>query len=330
MKISAFVSALCVVVLIGGCKDGHHRHRGPSEAKLQARERAAAESMQGFLDSYLDVIGGRTGLPDPGYLVPGFNLDGWDRSQYLAAFWNADEAEDAGGGDITLRFGDDSEYVVWVNSSTSPYNLALPAVVELGLLGGSESAGSPFSSYEAFWSFFMLENAAGGFSITAQAPAWEYETVLPLARPAEFTFNFIVNELLVNGKRVYETVGTANAPSFRVVKIQSVPGAKFLVDVRLLAVGEQSTAAPLVRLQTGLFYDGSPAAAAHSSLGNVAFTQNFRVGWRDEPFASGTLFLPDALRAGYYTLVVYAETATDYPDEVTGYDLVALPIEVLR
>ena len=79
MKISAFVSALCVVVLIGGCKDGHHRHRGPSEAKLQARERAAAESMQGFLDSYLDVIGGRTGLPDPGYLVPGFNLDGWDQ-----------------------------------------------------------------------------------------------------------------------------------------------------------------------------------------------------------------------------------------------------------
>ncbi|HAK94900.1 MAG TPA: hypothetical protein DCM87_07810 [Planctomycetes bacterium] len=331
MRIPAIVSALGAAVLLGGCSDSDSRRSGgPSEAELQARELAAADSMQGLLDSYLDVIGGVTGLPDPAYFLPGFNLDGWDRSQYLAAFWNADEAADAGGGAVTIWFGDDTDYSVydlWINSSTSPYNLSLPVVVELGMLGGTVLAGAPFSSYMALWNFFMLENPDDTFSVTAQAPTWEYEAVdLP---PGWFTFNFIVNELAVNGKTVYRTVGDTNDPAFYVIKIQSVAGATFLVDVALLAVGSGSLANPHVRLEARLFYDGSPAHIASLGLGNTAFTQNLRARWTDFPFASGMLVLPGGLAAGNYTLVVRAETATDDPDEVIAYDMVTMPIEVL-
>ncbi len=331
MRIPAIMFAVGALALLGGCDSSEsHHYDGPSEAELEARELAAAEAMQGFLDSYLDVIDERTGLPDPAYFIPGFNLDGWDRSQYLAAFWNADEAADAGGGAVRIWFDDGPDYSVydlWITSSTSPYNLSLPVVVELGMLGETVVSGETVSYYMALWNFFMLENADETFSVTAQAPTWEYEEVA--VPPDWFTFNFIVGEVVVNGTTVYKTIGDTNDPAFYVVKIQPAAGAQFLVDVLLLAVGEGSLALPHVAFEARLFYEGSPAHVADIGDGNIAFAQDLRPGWNVFPFVSGTLVLPDDLDPGYYTLCVSAETATDDPGEVIACDMVTLPIEVL-
>jgi hypothetical protein len=331
MRVLASVCAVCVAVFLSGCDSGgdHHHSNGPTDEQLKAREAAAANTMQDFLYSYLD---GDTGLPNAAYFIPAFNLDGWDRSEYLSRFWDADAAEDAGDGKVRLLYGTASDgeyYDVQVTKSTSPTNLSLPVVVELGLAGGTIAGDAPLSSYSALWNFFMLENPDASFSVTAQAPTWEYEVLTAPPEP----FNFVVNEVMLNGTTIYKTEGQYNEPAFYVTKIQTAAGASFLIDVAVLAVGSESNAFLKTKVTERLFYAGSPAESANLGVGNIAFTQTLMPFWDESPVASGVLAIPAGLAAGWYTLVVSVENENVPvdPDQSYrfAYDSISMPVEVL-
>ncbi len=328
MRLCSIVCAASVAALLGGCGGGggHHHPTGPTEAQLQARESGAATDMQGFLDSYLF---GDTGLPDERYFIPGFNLDGYDRSGYLARFWDADAAQDQGDDVIRILYGDDVEgefYDLQVSNSVSPYSLTLPVVVELRIDGGTTAGDATVSTYSSFWSFFMLENPDETFSVTAQAPTWEYEV---LTESPE-TFNFIVNKLKVNGQIVYQTVGEENDPSFEVMKLQTRRGATFTLDLALLAVGQQSDAFLQTAVTARLFYEDSPADVDSGGFANIEFMQDFQPFWDEAPAPKGTLILPPDLAPGQYTLYVRVDNGSADPAAagVFAYDLVTIPIEV--
>ncbi len=289
----------------------------PSEPALREREDRATENAQAWLATFLDEP---VGIPDENYFVPSFNLDGWDRSQYLSLFWDADDAAEVDGG-VELVYGSQdtlvSVYDVYVNDSVSPPDLSQPVITEFYLQGQTFDGETPFSDYESLTGLFQLEDTSGLFSFTAPAAWWEYEV---LSQPPE-DYHYVVKQILLNSIQAY--VGDPQ-PTLRLSKIQADPQATIQVDVDLAPYGTVRNLPVVVRVTIKLFLEESPADQATLGLPDVGAVQELAVTPPTTPRVSQTLVVPD-IPSGNYSLVIRVET---FLQDIYATDGVVIPVEV--
>ena len=326
----SLLAAVVVVLLIScGCnRGGSSGSTGVSEGDLLAREDAASALVQGFLDSFL---GTEPGVPDPLYLSSSFNLDGFDRTQYLEEFWVATSAtrppedlkQTGQGVELIYLDGDFTTFNdFFVEGSISPPDPFLPVITELTKLGETFETDVSFSLSEGISSFSSNEDgqSADGLGfITEEGPFWSFEV---LTNPPE-VFQFVVDELRINDEVAY--YGTP-APEFFFTKIEVDPGSFLIIDSFLLAIGDAPSPSLPIELAVTirLFIPDSPADLLTSGLGNTGGGQVLTTLFTDQPTVSVPIVFPETLQPGMYTLSILVESLIEGSYAV---DEVVLPVQ---
>lgn len=327
---------LCLIALClscGGCKDSRSSTKTPVPLTPALREDYAWEDLLAMLQSYLeDTQEKPNGLVDAWWFSEFLNLDGWDLTDYLVLFMDADAAEESGSADVRLIYDEGGDCVsysdVSVSWTWSPDNLDEPVLGEVSIVGGTDCDDDGIDEwfYDALRYFFMLEDEDGIFMMIEPGPMWEYETQ---AEPP-VSFGFIVDEVKVNGDDVY-VLTDEDIGDFPIVQLEVVPGDELIVDLGMLAFGSDEAAFVDVETSIRLFWEDSPAFVEyHGEVSNLSSFESFAdLGWDDYVTASALLRIPSDIPEGIYSLLIMVNSFSAGGEDGFSRDRIFVPIRVL-
>jgi hypothetical protein len=320
----------CAVLALSlpfGCSDSDDDGpSGPTEGELVARETEASDTVFFFLDSFLDDP---VGEPNPDFLVPDFNYERLDRTEYLLSFWVADDAFEIPDG-VQLLFLQPNgstlnDYIVTGSLAPDLFN---PVLTEMFIEGDTEDGGQVVSFNQSFLSFFSIEDG-DAMRVLGEGPLWEYTQLL--SPPQGFQYVTAILELQLGGgrARVFEGFPEPFFPTISSVAV--LPGDVIDVDALLGVDGTAPLGAAVnVRVTVRLFIGGTRADAGYTVPGQTLVQRVFVLTGLIDQGTTATVRVPQNLPIGLYALTVLVENSIspDFANDTYATDLVQFPVEV--